>query len=99
MQCARYRRTVQAPGSMSRFNNATHRPVPGALDLIKRPAAARLPTCGHARRCSAAAPPAARPATSLPLTNETLALTGSYGPFPESGLTVLAGPKQGTTRH
>jgi hypothetical protein len=34
-----------------------------------------------------------------PLTNETLALTGSYGPFPESGLTVLAGPKQGTTRH
>ena len=34
-----------------------------------------------------------------PLTNETLALTGSYGPFPESGLTVVAGPKQGTIRH
>ena len=25
-----------------------------------------------------------------PMTNETLAWTGSYGPFPESGLTVLA---------
>ena len=34
-----------------------------------------------------------------PLTNETRAWTGSYGPFPESGLTVLAGPKQGTIRH
>ena len=34
-----------------------------------------------------------------PLTNATLAWTGSYGPFPESGLTVLAGPKQGTSRH
>ena len=28
-----------------------------------------------------------------PMTNETLAWTGSYGPFPESGLTVLAGQK------
>jgi hypothetical protein len=34
-----------------------------------------------------------------PLTNEALAWMGSYGPFPESGLTVLAEPKQGTTRH
>ena len=34
-----------------------------------------------------------------PMTNETLAWTGSYGPFPESGLTVLAGQKQGTIRH
>ncbi len=36
-----------------------------------------------------------------PMTNETLALTGSYGPFPESGLTVLtglAGQKPGTVR-
>ena len=29
----------------------------------------------------------------VPMTNEALAWSGSYGPFPESGLTVLAGQK------